>query len=159
MKRPYNYGKGKCIRWLREHLTHAGTACLIWPYGRDDKGYGVLGFEGKIYKASRLIAILVLGPPPSEKYQAAHSCNNGHLGCVNINHISWKTPRGNTQDAIDSGKYGSGVGWKGKLKATQVSEIKALAGVLTNIELGLIYKVHAETIAKIRRGETWQKVA
>jgi hypothetical protein len=62
-------------------------------------------------------------------------------------------------DAVDSGRYGYGVGWRGKLSRQQVSGIKAMAGKLTNIELGLLYGVHAETIAKIRRGETWQKVA
>ena len=63
-------------------------------------------------------------------------------------------------DAIKSGHYGFNSGGKtGKLKVPQVSEIKALSGILTNIELGLIYSVHAETIAKIRRGETWRKVA
>lgn len=63
-------------------------------------------------------------------------------------------------DAIRSGHYGfSSGGRAGKLKAIEVSEIKALVGILTNVELGLLYGVHAETIAKIRRGETWQKVA
>ena len=106
------------------------------------------------------MCVLAHGEPPEARYQAAHSCNNGHLGCVNPNHLSWKTPRGNTIDAIRSGKYGySSAGRMGKLKSQQVSEIKALAGRLTNLELGILYKVHPETIAKIRRGETWRKVA
>lgn len=152
--------RGETRLWLLGHVNYRGEDCLIWPFSRDDKGYGLVGIgDRKIGKASRVMCRMAHGEPPTAKHHAAHSCNKGHLGCVNPQHLSWKTPRENTMDAVRSGKYGSGVGWVGKLKAAQVSEIKALAGILTNIELGLIYKVHAETIAKIRRGETWKKVA
>lgn len=156
----YNKGKGKGIAWIRAHLDYQGDDCLIWPYARDDKGYGILGYLGKVWKASRLMCVLVHGEPPSDQHHAAHSCNKGHTGCANQKHLSWKTPSENTMDAVNSGHYGfSSGGQSGKLRAPQVSEIKALVGKLTNKELGLIYNVHAETIAKIRRGQTWREVA
>jgi hypothetical protein len=154
-----NIGKGRAFAWLQEHIGFSGDECLIWPMSRDDKGYGQLGYLGGVYKAHRLMCILAHGEPPTQTHAAAHECGNGHLGCVNPNHLEWKTPSANTMDAVRHGRYGHGVGWKGKLTARSVSEIKALAGRLTNVELGLLYKVHPETIAKIRRGETWRKVA
>jgi hypothetical protein len=152
-------GKGKAIAFLKAHVNYAGDDCLVWPMSRDDKGYGRLKHFGEVYKAHRLMCELAHGKPPTPLHMAAHSCGNGPLGCVHPHHVSWKTAAENTADAIRHGKYGHGVGWKGKLSKASVSEIRALGGRLTNLELGLIYKVHPETIAKIRRGETWRKVA
>lgn len=152
-------GKGEGIKIVLAHLDHQGDECLIWPLSCDDKGYGQLGYMGRVWKAHRLICIKVHGHPPSPDHEAAHSCGNGHRGCFNPKHLSWKTRSGNSRDAVEHGRYGKGVGWKGKLTKESVSEIKALVGRMTNIQLGLVYGVHAETIAKIRRGETWRKVS
>lgn len=152
-------GRGRGFRWLRDHAAYAGDGCLKWPFGTDGKGYGSIGHESKLYKAHRMICILAHGQPPSPAFHAAHSCGRGNKGCVNPRHLSWKTPSENQQDSVRHGVYGKGVGWVGKLKKTQVSEIKALVGRLTNLELGTLYGVHPETIAKIRRGETWKEVA
>src|SRR5690348_17510653 len=35
-------GEGKCAKWLHEHVTHDGKACLYWPYGKTN-GYGIFG--------------------------------------------------------------------------------------------------------------------
>lgn len=155
-----NKGKGAGYLWLLNHVNFDGPDCLIWPMNRDDKGYGTLGYNGKVWKASRLMCTLAHGDPPTPKHQAAHSCACGHDGCVHPKHLSWKTPAGNTADAIAHGHYGyNSAGRTGKLTHDKASEIRALVGTMTNVELGLVYGVHAETIAKIRRGQTWRKVA
>lgn len=43
------------------------------------------------------------GDPPSPKHDAAHSCGRGHEGCVNPNHLSWKTKKQNQADRITHG--------------------------------------------------------
>jgi hypothetical protein len=157
--------RSRLLEWLKAHVNHKGDVCLIWPFGRDNHGYGMVGVfeltgERKIKKANTVMCRLAHGDPPTPKHEAAHSCGKGHEGCVHPEHLSWKTRAENAADAVRHGRYGfNPAGQHGKLKPSEASEIKALAGLLTNIELGLIYKVHAETIAKIRRGQTWRKVA
>ncbi len=86
-----NKGKGKAFAFLQSLVGHVGDECVSWPFGRMHKGYGQLGHLGKSHKAHRMLCEMVYGPPPTDKHQATHSCGNGHLGCVNPNHLEWKT--------------------------------------------------------------------
>src|SRR3990167_5821208 len=97
--RPYNYGKGKAAAWLRAHADYHGDDCLIWPFARKQDGRGQIGYEGETYGAHEFMCILVNGPAPSPIHETAHSCGNGHGGCVNPKHLSWKTP---TENHIDT---------------------------------------------------------
>ncbi|WP_292637037.1 hypothetical protein [Mesorhizobium sp.] len=54
--------------------------------------------DGKCRRVSRLVCEEVHGPPPSPDHEAAHSCDNGDLGCATKRHLSWKTPKENTAD-------------------------------------------------------------
>jgi hypothetical protein len=151
-----NKGKGKGIALLRAHVGHTGDVCLIWPMARDDKGYGLVGYLGTVYKASRLMCILAHGEPPSPMHEAAHSCGNGALGCYHPQHLSWKTGSENQYDSIAHGTFGRKRGAaRFKLTETQVAQIKAMQGKKTQRELGPMYGVSPETIGKIFRGQTW----
>lgn len=74
--------------------------CITWPRGRNEGGYGMASWEGKAVIVSRKVCELTWGPPPTDvPYIAAHSCGNGHLGCVNPNHIRWATSVENGAEA------------------------------------------------------------
>ena len=142
------------------HIGYQGRKCLIWPMFRDDKGYGMVAYDGRLWRASNLMCRMAHGEPPSKKHQAAHSCHRGHKGCYHPGHVDWKTPKQNTEDAVKNGRYGSNpAGQKGVLSHQKADEIRKLAETMTNKQLGKKYGVHAETIAKIRRGETWKRAA
>lgn len=146
-------GKGRGVQWIREHLNHQGDECLPWPFALDDKGYGQCGYNGKLYKSSRLMCIFKHGPPPSRKHQAAHSCGNGHIACTSPNHIFWRTP---LENRMESNDHGTGTLLAPRrLTIDKVAEIRA--SDKTYAELAAKYGVHADTIGKIFRGETWQK--
>ncbi len=91
-------------RALFEELIHAqDDECIFWPYIRSPKGYAILAATktNKHSKfASKVMCERIHGPAPTPFHQAAHSCGNGHLGCINPNHISWKTPQENTLDRL-----------------------------------------------------------
>ena len=89
--------------WIEEMLKHRTDECVIWPFHRNNKGYGQIGVEGKIGLAHRIVCQIANGEPPGRDHHAAHSCGNGHLGCVNPRHLSWKTPSQNEQDKYDHG--------------------------------------------------------
>ena len=77
--------------------------CIEWPYSRNAGGYGRLSIGGSMVHASREMCRTVYGEPPTPAHEAAHSCGNGHLGCVNPNHLRWATHKENSGDMIAHG--------------------------------------------------------
>lgn len=145
-------GKGVTAAWLRAHVSFDGNGCLEWPFSRS-RGYGHLKYGNKIMKAHRQICILAHGKPPTPKHEAAHSC--GNHGCVNRNHISWKTRRKNQAQSVAMGRfYRNGRG--GTLNRADATEIRALKGQLSQDKIAAKFNVTHSTIAKIHRGEIWK---
>lgn len=143
-------GKGPGLAWLKAHVDYDGPECLTWPFTRNEKGYGQVGLNGKILKAHRLMCVLAHGEPPEPRYNAAHSCHNGHLGCVHPKHLSWKTPSENTQE---SAIFRTGIKRGQQLTIDRVEAIRA--SDKTHAELAAEYGVAVNTIGKIIRREIW----
>lgn len=89
-------------------MHHHSDECLPWPFARGGTGYGIVNVMGRPMIASRYVCREAHGPPPNEDYEAAHSCNAGHLGCVNPHHLMWKTREQNVQDKRDAGTLARG---------------------------------------------------
>lgn len=180
--RPY-YGRGYCQRhWQRWEahgdpkagrtergsvpeyietviLAHTGDDCLIWPFARTDTGYGQLAIGGKKHKASRYVCARVHGEPPTPTHESAHSCGNGHLGCVSPRHLSWKTPSENSADKYLHGTHLLGErNHSAKLTNQQVREIRAMSDEYSDAAIGRMFSVRGSTIGKIRRRERWAHV-
>ena len=131
---PSSRGKGEALKFIRDHASYQGEDCLTWPFATN-RGYGHLGVNGKMHKAHRLMCEMVHGPSPSQQHYAAHSCGNGHLGCVNPRHLSWRT---SSENAHDRRLHGSPEGSKGTrtgLTDEQVSEIRHLKGRLSQVKI------------------------
>jgi hypothetical protein len=127
----------------------AAFRCLTWPFARTRDGYGWVGRGERNLKAHRYICTIVKGEPPTPQHHAAHSCGNGHLGCVNPRHLSWKTPSENSKEGH---KHPRRV-----LTPAQVREVRRSAAPPHVIakQLG----VREGTIRKIRNGMNWRKIA
>jgi len=148
-------GEGKAYQWIQDHRDHSGEYCLIWPFYRNPNGYGQLGYNGQSHWAHRFMCELVIGPPPSPKHEAAHSCGNGAGGCANPKHLSWKTKSENLLDCSEHGTQARSTnGSKGRLTADQVEEIRALKGKKTQSEIAIIFGVSDPTIRDILLGRT-----
>jgi hypothetical protein len=91
--------------WLRAHTNFAGGGCLIWPFRRKANGRAAIGTGSG--QAHRLMCEIVHGLAPFPGAQATHDCGNGHLGCVNPRHLSWKTTRENALDRWTHGTMAS----------------------------------------------------
>ena len=98
---------GAAVRFLQHALSFDGDECLQWPYARV-YGYGRINLQGRSQIVSRVICEEVHGAAPSPRHEAAHSCGNGRLGCVNPKHISWKTPEQNAADKLLHGTHNRG---------------------------------------------------
>lgn len=148
-------GRGSGLAFLRAHVAYQGEACLIWPLSRNRAGYGQLGYFGKVKKAHHIMCLLAHGEPPTPRHQSAHSCGNGHLGCVHPGHLSWKTCR---ENRLESNAHGTGNAPKPRrLTIDLVDKIRAMKGRKSIEDLGAEFGVRHDTIGKIFRGETWAK--
>jgi len=142
-------------------LTWNSNDCLLWPYARISTGYGQLAIEpgqkGKRVLAHREACRRVHGEPPAEHYDCAHSCNNGHLGCVNPKHMRWATRQENVMDAHKAGTRGRGTGANAsKLTKESVAEIRdRIAAGERNYLLALEFGVSQAAISQIRHGKRW----
>lgn len=148
---------GDVTRFVDEVVVgFAGEECLRWPFSTNTSGYGQISVNGRPIGAHRHVCTIVHGPPPTSGHLATHSCGNGHLGCVNPSHLSWKTHLGNMADMVSHGTSTRGERHHNcKLTEIKVREILSLNGKETLGVLAKKFGVRKETISKIQKGERW----
>lgn len=153
---PARTAPGSRMEWLLAHVDYQDEACLDWPFSRDHRGYARITDEGVQRLASRTMCALAHGPAPHDDQQAAHSCGNGHRGCVNPKHLRWDTVVGNHSDKIEHGTEIKGVDqWQAKLTEDDVRYIRSAKGTVFQRDLAERYGVSQSTISKIQRKANW----
>jgi len=145
--------RGAALRYLEAHVVFEGHECLPYPFRKDTNGYGAANYNGKHIGAHRLMCILAHGEPPFPGAEAAHLCGKGHEGCVNPQHLSWKTRQQNIDDAWRAGSLHRGARARGKLDAWQVDQIRQDSRVQS--EIATAYGVDQSTVSRIRSGLRW----
>lgn len=152
-----NVTRGEALSYLHDVvLSYEGSACLIWPYVRNFGGYGAVFVTGHTRIVSRYVCELLNGERPSDEHEAAHSCGNGHKGCVAPRHLSWKTRKENGEDKIRHGNSLRGEkSPKAKLTAADVREIRALRGTMTRLEIANRFGIKLPTLDGIYSGKNW----
>lgn len=91
---------GAGMFWLRTFADYDGDKCLLFPFRTAYSPRGVVTFNFKDMPAHRAMCLHVHKLPKDEsKTMALHRCGNGHLGCVNPNHLYWGDQADNNNDA------------------------------------------------------------
>lgn len=136
-------------------LPYTGQLCLEWPFAKNRAGYPVFGRSS----GTRYLCETLYGPPPTKKYEAAHSC--GNPGCISPRHLSWKTHKDNEADKIVHGTQVRGVqAWNAVLTEEKVCEIKVLLrSGYGSTEISRKTGFHKSTIDNIKSGSCWAWVA
>lgn len=149
--------RGEPLRYISEVvLKYQGDDCLVWPFSKDGKGYGQAFIDGRTTKVHRYICALVNGESPTPKHEAAHGCGKGHLGCVNPQHLIWKTRAENQADRLLHGTHNRGERCaSSKLTESQVREILALKGVKKQREIAAEFGVSRERVCDIHNRRSW----
>lgn len=152
-------GDGKTHAWIRDHQNYPHKDwCLIWPFFRDKNGRGVIGIAGRRNFAHRVMCKQVHGEPPTAEHGTAHSCGNGHLGCVNPNHLSWKTQAENLKDCAKHGTQPRhSLGPRGHFSPHEVAQIRRLLQSHTQLAIAQMYGVTESTISDIARGRYYTR--
>ena len=94
---PKRYLPSVLNRFRSSHTESDNDSCWLWERPPLPSGYGYLSFgkRGRLY-AHRIALELAVGPPPSPKSFACHTCDI--KSCVNPNHLYWGTAHSNVQD-------------------------------------------------------------
>jgi hypothetical protein len=93
-------------KFTQEALRSNTDECICSPFSRSAGGYaGIMYYDGQQVVICRFICELVHGSPPSKIHEAHHICGNGHLGCINWKHLSWKTPLEHAKDRRPQRKW------------------------------------------------------
>jgi hypothetical protein len=136
--------------WLLSQTGYRGDDCLIWPFTKAADGYGAVRYGGRTVQAHRLMCELAHGKSDGRRI-AAHSCGNGHIGCVNPHHISWKTQKENWDDRKAHGVPPNSN--RGRLTYADRMKIRELRGVHTQAELAEMFGTTRSNIGCIQRKE------
>ena len=131
-------------------IPYEGDDCLIWPYAKTGSGYGHLKINGRQIGAHRLACAAVNGSPPTPKHLAAHSCGNGHLGCVNPRHLAWKTVKENSDDQLIHNTRPT--------KLTPEDVLTILQDTRNNAAIARDYGVSTPSIRSIKLREVWRHI-
>lgn len=155
---PKKRRKSEQFEWLMDAIKQETDECINYPYSGSG-GYGRLYIDGKLMFAHRYVCILENGEPPTDKHQAAHSCGNGHLGCVNKRHLSWKTCAENNADKREHGTQLEGSTHpQAKLTEHDVLWVKSQRGHFTRAGMADLLRVSRATIDGILDGRYWTHV-
>jgi hypothetical protein len=147
---------GAPLAWIISNKDYQGEDCLVWPFAISRYGYGTIKHSGKRRVASRVMCEYAHGMPDDQEMHAAHECGNGHKGCMNPKHLSWKTRKENEKDKIRHGTLNRGSKvHNAKLTEAQALEIAKLKGEFKQSDLAKMYGVSVAVIAHIHSGGTW----
>lgn len=147
--------KGAARRFLDVARFYAGDDCLEWPFGKHPRGYGLIGVNGRMVPVHQIICKEINGPAPPG-HEVAHSCGNGHRGCVTPKHLNWKTHREND---LDKDKHGTRLRGSAcsfaKLTEQQVIKIRSLVRTMPQQDIAERYGVSQTLISRIKLRKTW----
>jgi hypothetical protein len=147
---------GAALEWLRSHVSEDGEGCLIWPFNRNNQGYGYLTAWGSRVLAHRLMCELAHGAPATGNLEAAHNCGGGRKGCCHPQHLEWKTTAENEADKLSHGTHNRGErNGQAKLTADDVRAIRRMAGAMTQEAIGRAFGVSRFLVSLILRRERW----
>lgn len=150
---------------IKDWVARDTDECIIWPFYLGPKGYGKVLINGVSHTASRYVCMKVHGQPPDADYEAAHECGNGHVGCVNPNHLTWKTRAMNVADKA----YHRSMPFRPprlpqgepKYRRLRVEEVISIKGRLSEAPLKEVareFDLHVRTIKRIANGRSYASV-
>lgn len=90
------------------HLPELGP-CWIWTGARCPKGYGRVGFRGKVRVTSVVAYMFAYGGLPDGKPIVSHLCDGGSTACVRPYHLIADTQAGNLAGMVSRERQCRGV--------------------------------------------------
>lgn len=130
--------------------------CWIWTGSHISTGYGSFEFPEGSQLAHRVAYVIAYGS--THGMCVLHRCDN--RSCVRPEHLFLGTPKDNTHDMIEKGRFARGE-LHGCAKLTEASVVKIkrlIEAGLTNVAIASRFGVTDKNISLIRRGVHWTHV-
>ena len=115
-QRKRNMDDHELAAWILSQCVPSADGCLEWRGYTTANGYGRVFRRTGSVLTHRFVLATLYGPPPFEKAQAMHGCDNKI--CCNPDHLSWGTNRQNVADGYKRGLQSR------RLSADQVIDIR-----------------------------------
>lgn len=150
------------FEYLTQELAKANKEeCIVWPFGRDECGYGLIQKLGQDTRVHRVAWTVLNGPIPEGMY-ALHNCDNPP--CFNAKyHIFLGTQIDNMLDMKTKNRGSDNIGSsnpRAKLNESVVAEIKRRISRGDRCQdLAKEYPVTLSLIEKIKYGHNWKNVS
>lgn len=111
----------KGLDWINSILPFETDECLLYPYSKDSRGYGLVGGfgSGKSKSAHRLVYQMVYGVEPDT---VLHTCDV--RACCNKRHLRNGTQADNNKDRANKGRSAKEVLSRRALTKAQTTEIR-----------------------------------
>lgn len=90
---------GETIKVFVEANRNSKSCDCIFVPAAQEGTPARIEFLGRNITAARYMLLLTQGAPESECMLTRHLCGNGHLSCVNPNHLAWGLTFDNASDA------------------------------------------------------------
>lgn len=87
--------------YLEARSSLLPNGCRVWNVAKNDKGYGVCGYDGKRYYAHRLSYQDAKGEIPKGAV-ILHRCDNP--ACINPDHLTADSQAANVADMLTKGR-------------------------------------------------------
>lgn len=136
-------------QFLDNSLLMETDECVLWPFCRDQLGYGMVSFKrggSKMRRAHNLVCELAHGPAPEGRTDAAHRCNTP--ACINKRHLRWANRSENLADGVRPPTYGN-------MKLTYEEVCRIRASTEKSSLLASQFGVSYYTIWDIRADRSW----
>ena len=153
---------GVARAFIEKAAAYEGDDCLLWPYSKDNLGYGSIWVNGRMEKATREVCAAIIGRPLRKRNDGdevvMHLCDNPP--CVNPRHLVVATRGDNIKDAYDKGRKVAKRGeasTNAKLTEQAVMQMRRLhaEGGASFVELGRRFGVTKATARRAVVGITW----
>lgn len=146
---------GEVAAWMYANATVQTDECVFWPFTLPEHGRPTVNFDGFKTSAARAMCEIAHGPPPFANADAAHSCGNGHLACLSVNHLRWATRQENCDDAVAHGRTTRGER-NMHAKLTNEQALSIFHDRRRYAAIAREYEVSQQTVFDIKRGRSWR---
>lgn len=145
----------EALTFLEDALLRETDECILWPFYKDRKGYGIVRVN-KISKLAHREVLLRTSPTIDGKPLALHKpvvCHNP--ACINKRHLVWGSYEDNEAHKILDGTRIRGSGHQGA-KLTEYDVEAIYTSEKTGSSLAAYYGVSTGLICCIRKGRKWR---
>jgi hypothetical protein len=131
--------------------------CWVWTGDSVLQNYGVIYYQKKSWRTSRLIWTMMHGSIPDGLF-VCHKCDNPR--CVNPAHLFLGTHDDNVADKVAKSRQARGEGFgRSKLTDDAVREIRSLyASGVNSVEIGKRFGIDKSTAWAVIKRVTWKHV-